>query len=205
MCKTYKNFLFAFFFMFIGPNSVASIELTDFESYLNSIHSLKSKFNQINADGSISNGVIWLKKPGKLRFEYQNPNSLLLVANSGFLAIIDKISNTPPQRYLLNSTPLSFLTEESIKLVNSEIQYFLNKDIDSASLTIPKINNKINGSLVINFKINPIEFDGWVLETPSGDVITMKLLDPEFNLPFKDESIFGIGAEIQKHMLTISN
>ena len=58
---------------------------------------------------------------------------------------------------------------------------------------------------MINFKINPIEFDGWVLETPSGNVITMKLLDPEFNLPFKDESTFGIGAEIQKHMLTISN
>ena len=67
------------------------------------------------------------------------------------------------------------------------------------------IGNIYANEILFYSKINPIKFDGWVLEAPSGDVITMKFLDPEFNLPLKDESTFGIGAEIQKHMLTISN
>ena len=70
--------------LLITAISVTATDLNKIEIYLNSIQSLKAKFNQINYDESQSSGIIWLEKPGKLRLEYKEPSSLLIISNSGF-------------------------------------------------------------------------------------------------------------------------
>ena len=198
-----QDFIFTFFLFVVSSQPLLSQNLSVFETYLNSIESLSSNFRQTNSDKSISNGKIWLKKPGKLRFEYQNPESLLVVANLGFMVVIDKISNTPPQRYLTNKTPLGLLVEENISL--SEYGFEVDQNEKLANLMVSNLGEKNGTNLIIHFNLNPLSIRGWTLEISPGEIIKVDLFETTFNMPFDEDLIFGIGGEIQKQMEKISN
>ncbi len=184
--------------------SVAATDLNKIETYLNSIQTLKAKFNQINYDGSQSSGIIWLEKPGKLRLEYKEPSSLLIISNSGFTAVIDKLSNTPPQRYLTKNIPLSFLIEKTVNLSKKEFSFSFTESRDTINLNIFKAANQSKSELSIKFIMSPFTISGWTVQTPTGENITVDLLEPEFNIEIQEEWVFGIGGEIQNHMKKIS-
>ena len=188
----------------ITTTSVTAVDLNTIEAYLNSVQTLKAKFIQINNDGSQSSGMIWLEKPGKLRFEYDEPSSLLVVSNSGFTAVIDRLSNTPPQRYFTKNIPLSFMVEENVNLSEKEISFALTESEDTIQLDIFKDRLESERELSIKFNIDPFTISGWTVQTPTGENITVNLLDTEFNLKLSEDWIFGIGGEIQNHMRKIS-
>ena len=146
-----------------------------------------------------------MKKPGKIRFEYDNPGSLLVIANSGFLAVIDRISNTPPQRYFTKQTPLNFLVKEDIIFSETDFKLFLKENEKRANLEVLNTDPRNLNNLVLHFKLNPIEISGWTLETSAGEKIRVDLIESEFNAVFEEDLLFGIGGEIQKHMKKISN
>ncbi len=199
----FKDLIFALFIFVVSSRPLISQDLTAFEKYLNSIQSLSSNFKQTNSDKSISNGKIWLKKPGKLRFEYENPESLLVVANSGFMVVIDKISNTPPQRFLTKKTPLGLLVEKNISL--SEYSFEVDQNENLANLIVSKLGEKNGNSFIIHFNLNPLSIRGWTLKTSPGETIRVDLFETKFNISYEDELIFGIGGEIQKQMAKISD
>ena len=186
----------------ISVTSAKAIELKSIEDYLNSVHSLEAKFNQTNYDGSESSGLIWLEKPGKLRLEYEQPSSLLVISNSGFTAVIDRLSNTLPQRYFTKNIPLSFLVEKSVNFLEEEKSFNVSESEDTIKLTIFIDNSESN--LIINFTTNPLTISGWTIQTVTGEIITLNLFDTKFNAEITEDWIFGIGGEIQKHMRKIS-
>ena len=66
------------------------------------------KFSQINDTGDIMTGNLYLKKPGKIRFSYDNPDNLQIVSKQQALLIFDpKNSGSGPLTYPLSSTPLT--------------------------------------------------------------------------------------------------
>jgi outer membrane lipoprotein-sorting protein len=69
------------------PAMADKIPLRDLSAYLNSITTAESDFSQINADGSISTGKIYIKRPGRVRFEYAPPDQSLVLASGGQVAI----------------------------------------------------------------------------------------------------------------------
>ena len=85
------------------------------QAYLNTITTLKARFQQIAPDGSISGGVAWIDRPGRMRFEYDPPAPFLLVAGHGLLVFNDsklqQTSNIP-----IGRTPLGLLLSDNLKL-----------------------------------------------------------------------------------------
>ncbi len=57
------------------------LSLNEISGYLNQLRTAKGDFTQINDDGSISTGTIYIKRPGKVRFEYKTPLSIILADN----------------------------------------------------------------------------------------------------------------------------
>ena len=186
----------------ISVSSAKAIELKSIEDYLNSVHSLEAKFNQTNYDGSESSGLIWLEKPGKLRLEYEQPSSLLVISSSGFTAVIDRLSNTLPQRYFTKNIPLNFLVEKNVNFLEEENSFALSESEDTIKLKIFIDNSE--SKLIINFTTNPLTISGWTIQTATGEIITLNLFDTKFNVEITEDWIFGIGGEIQKHMGKIS-
>ncbi len=65
------------------------LSLDSLSRYLNELSTVQSQFTQINADGTLSTGKIYIKRPGRIRFEYDSPNNALVLASAGALAIFD--------------------------------------------------------------------------------------------------------------------
>ncbi len=55
-------------------SAAEQLPLSAVSSYLNSLKTAEGEFTQINDDGSISTGTIYIKRPGKVRFEYNAPD-----------------------------------------------------------------------------------------------------------------------------------
>ena len=70
------------------PEIAAALEET--ENYFRALTTMKARFIQANPDGSYLEGDLYLNRPGKMRFEYDDPVPILLVADGLFFIHVDK-------------------------------------------------------------------------------------------------------------------
>ena len=94
----------AFALAFALPAAAEKIPLNEVSRYLNSLKTVVADFSQVNADGSVTPGKVYIQRPGRVRFEYKGDNTLVL-ASGGQVAVFDKKSNTGAQQYPLSKTP----------------------------------------------------------------------------------------------------
>jgi outer membrane lipoprotein-sorting protein len=83
-------------------------------AYLASLENMQGDFLQVGPDGSVTEGKFYLRRPGRMRFEYNAPENLLVVADGTWVAVKD--SAAPAQRYPIASTPLSLFLARDINL-----------------------------------------------------------------------------------------
>ena len=72
-----------------SPLVAEKISIDRLSSYLDGLKTVEAKFTQISSDGSLSTGALFIKRPGRIRFEYDPPNDALVLASGGQLAIFD--------------------------------------------------------------------------------------------------------------------
>ena len=97
---------------------------------------LKANFLQVNADGSESSGIILMKRPGRMRFEYDKPDNTLVLVAAGALAIFDPKGDQEPMTYPVRNNPISLLLKSEIDLINSGIVSNYKEASEEAVLTI---------------------------------------------------------------------
>ena len=92
-------------------------DLQRISAYLNTIKSVQGRFLQIGGDGRQELGNFYLKKPGRVRFEYQKPNPNLIIADGATVAVQNADLHTT-DRYPLGKSPLQLLLSDNIDLSN---------------------------------------------------------------------------------------
>src|SRR5690554_6153799 len=60
------------------------------EAYLNSIGSMRARFLQVDSSGGNVQGTLYILRPGRLRFEYDAPSPILIVADGTWVHYHDK-------------------------------------------------------------------------------------------------------------------
>ncbi|MEL7345802.1 MAG: outer membrane lipoprotein carrier protein LolA, partial [Pseudomonadota bacterium] len=104
------------------PALAERIPLDRISAYLNTLTIAESPFTQIGDDGSILTGRIVIRRPGRLRFEYDPPNETLVIASAGTIGIFDPASNIRnAERYPLRRTPLKLILEKDVDLGRREM------------------------------------------------------------------------------------
>ncbi|MDW8444454.1 MAG: outer membrane lipoprotein carrier protein LolA [Acetobacteraceae bacterium] len=99
-----------------APLSAADrADLARLEAYLDGIRTLTARFVQVDARGGTATGRLWLSRPGRMRFEYDPPSPILLVADGTFVIFHDR-SVMQTTHIPLGTTPLSLLLAERIRL-----------------------------------------------------------------------------------------
>src|SRR5690606_2560383 len=63
----------------LSPDDVATVARV--ERYLNGIQTLQGRFVQMASNGAYAEGEIYLERPGHLRFDYDPPSPVLIIAN----------------------------------------------------------------------------------------------------------------------------
>lgn len=90
-------------------------DLKRVSTYLNGLRTVQGRFTQVNNDGKTVQGQFYLKKPGRIRFEYDKPNPNLVVADGTTLAVQNGSLKTT-DRYPITNSPLRLLLSDNMDL-----------------------------------------------------------------------------------------
>ncbi|AXI48700.1 cell envelope biogenesis protein LolA [Sulfitobacter sp. SK012] len=161
------------------PALAQKLPLSDISTYLNAMKTAQGDFTQINDDGSISTGTIYIKRPGKVRFEYNAPESGLVVAANNTVVIADKKSNQPAETYPLNRTPLSIILANNVNLGQARMVTGHNFDGTATTVTAQDPDHPEYGSIQMKFTGSPVELRQWIINDGNGSQTTVVLGDLE--------------------------
>ncbi|MYI68368.1 MAG: outer membrane lipoprotein carrier protein LolA [Boseongicola sp. SB0673_bin_14] len=163
--------------------------------YIMKITRAKCDFAQINDDGTLSTGTLYIWRPGRMRFEYDSPEDLLVMAGGGQVAIFDGKSNiSGAERYPLRRTPLNLILERDIDLGSRDMVIGHEFDGTATIVTAQDPERPEYGHLQLKFTDNPAELRQWVVFDGQGARTTVVLgqLELPSELP---GSLFSIEFE----------
>ncbi len=163
------------------------LSLNEISGYLNAMTTAKTSFTQINDDGSLSTGKLYIHRPGRMRFEYDPPDSGTVVAGAGSVAIFDSKSNQPPETYPLKRTPLSVILARRVDLNRANMVVGHGFDGTTTVVNTQDPENPDYGNLELMFTGEPVELRKWVVHDNAGGKTTVILgaLETGMRLPTK--------------------
>ncbi len=188
---------------FLAPASAAlagKIPLADISAYLNSLTTVDTQFTQVNADGSLATGKLFIQRPGRARFEYAPPDKSLVLASGGQVAIFDAKSNQPPEQYPLARTPLNLILARNIDLARAKMVVAHVEDKTTTQVIAQDPDHPEYGTIALVFTANPIALRQWVITDDLGQQTTVILGDMHQGATY-GASTFSIDFEAQKRGL----
>jgi outer membrane lipoprotein-sorting protein len=177
-----------------------ALSLNAISQYLNSLTMAQSRFTQINADGSRATGTLYIKRPGRIRFEYDAPNPALVMAGGGQVAVFDNKSNLPPEQYPLSRTPLNLILERNVNLSRRNMVTGFQYDGTHTIVVAQDPQRPEYGSIALMFTGPQVQLRQWVITSGDGTRTTVRLdgLQPVNNL---GANLFSIPIEMQRRGL----
>src|SRR6266568_6713686 len=137
-------------------------------SYLSSLQTLVGNFVQVGPDGSKTKGDFYIQKPGKVRFEYEAPNPIAIIADGSSLAVRDRKLATQ-DIYPLSQTPLRFLLSDRIDLLKDTNVVNVTADDVYISVTIEEKQALIGTSrLMLMVGTKDGQLKQWTVTDPQG-------------------------------------
>lgn len=148
------------------------------DAYFNSFQTLRGEFVQTGAKGRSTRGVMHLAKPGKLRFEYEPPNPLLIASDGKWLTIKNKAKEKGDQ-VPLSSTPMRLIVAQKLNLLaeTAVIQFEQLNGVTTLGLVDKK--GSIAGQIYLVFDDNRNELLQWVIVDGKGQRTTVELSNLE--------------------------
>ena len=137
-------------------------------AYLSSLQTLIGNFVQVGPDGSKTKGDFYIQKPGKLRFEYDDPSPISVIADGSSVAVRDRKLATQ-DIYPLSQTPLRYLLSDRIDLMKDTNVVSVTADDVFISVTIEEKQALIGTSrfmLMIGAKDGQLK--QWTVTDPQG-------------------------------------
>lgn len=151
------------------------------ENYLNEIDSMRARFLQIAPDGGIAEGTFYLRRPGRLRVEYEPPVPILIVGDGIFLHYQDKelgqINDWP-----IFDTPIGSLSRDEIRFNEDLVVTGLARRSGVLAVTIVQRADPGLGDLTLVFQESPMVLRQWRVIDAQGQATTISLHELETNV-----------------------
>src|SRR5581483_8481896 len=136
-------------------------------AYLSNIRQLHGNFVQVGPDGGKSEGEFYLQKPGKVRFEYNPPSPIELIADGSSVVVRDRKLATQ-DLYPLSQTPLRFLLADRVDLVKET--NVVGVYTDDVFTTVAIEEDALGGKhkLMLMFDAKTMVLKQWTITDPQG-------------------------------------
>jgi len=136
--------------------------------YLSSLQTLVGNFVQVGPDGSKTKGDFYIQKPGKVRFEYEAPSPIAIIADGSSVAVRDRKLATQ-DIYPLSQTPLRYLLSDRIDLLKDTNVVSVTSDDVFVSVTIEEKQALIGTSrLMLMIGAKDGQLKQWTVTDPQG-------------------------------------
>jgi len=142
--------------------------ITKINNYLSSMQQLNGKFVQVGPDGSRTKGDFYISKPGRVRFEYDDPSPIELVADGQSVVVRDRKLATQDV-YPLAQTPLRFLLADKVDLMKDSSLVAVYADDVFVTAVLEEKNGLVGTSrLMIMFNAKDMQLKQWTVTDPQG-------------------------------------
>jgi outer membrane lipoprotein-sorting protein len=168
---------------------IARGELTDqdmadvkrVESYINNIGTLQASFQQQDPNNAISTGRIYLRRPGRMRVEYDPPNPILIIADGTLISQVDRKLGELSQMPLKQSTAW-FLLRDPIEIGDSITVTKVDRRPGLLSVTMYENDEPDNGTVELIFLDDPIQLTQWIVTDADANQVRVGLINVETGL-----------------------
>jgi outer membrane lipoprotein-sorting protein len=154
------------------------------EAYLNSIDTMKASFQQFIENEGLTFGRIYLRRPGRLRVEYDPPSEILLIADGTLLSYYDAELNHIEQ-VPLRFSPMWFLLRDDVELGGDVTVTQFKKSANAILIGLVQSDEPDAGSVMLELADNPLELTQWTITDPAGTQVRVGLYNTEFGMPLQ--------------------
>ncbi|MFI5000686.1 MAG: outer membrane lipoprotein carrier protein LolA [Reyranellales bacterium] len=163
----------------------AQAGVPEVENYFNSIRTLQARFVQSNPNGSIVQGTLSVRRPGRMRFEYDPPSQLKIVADGLQVTMWDPATRDFGQ-WPIGWTAASFLVKEPMQL-SGDLQVEKVARLDGLlQLTVIQARKPQEGKIIVRLAENPLQLRGWSIIDNRGNKVDVTLVDVKTGLQLAD-------------------
>jgi outer membrane lipoprotein-sorting protein len=170
----------------LSPEDQAEVERIG--TYLNDITTAKADFLQTAPNGLVAGGTFYLSRPGKLRFDYVQPNKDIIVADGSSIWYYDsKLKDA--SHTSISSTLADFLLRRTIKLSGDITVTDFQHGNGMAEIVLTQTSDPGAGSLTLVLSEKPLQLRQWRVVDAEQKATEVTLQDPQFGLPL-DPNLF---------------
>jgi outer membrane lipoprotein-sorting protein len=172
-------------------NSEQRATIGRINAYLSGMQQLEGKFVQVGPDGRRSQGDFYISKPGRVRFEYDDPSPIELIADGSSVVVRDRKQATQDV-YPLSQTPLRFLLADKVDLMKDSSLVSVYADDTFVTAVLEESNGIVGKSrLMIMFSAKDMQLKQWTVTDPQGYDTTVAVYDLD-TTKTPDPSMFKI-------------
>ena len=187
----------ALYIIFATPVAAEKISLNEISSYFNAMTTAEAQFSQVTDTGETSTGRLFIRRPGRIRFEYDPPEATLVVVGGGQVAVFDPKSRDEPLRFPLRHSPLSLVLERTVDLAQRDMVAAHFEAGSETAVTLQDPENPDYGFIQLIFTDNPVQLRQWIVQDNSGGR-TQIILDGLTEGGRLSNVLFNIQYEMQK-------
>lgn len=164
-------------------------------AYMNDISTMTANFQQIASSGAVSTGQVWVSRPGRMRFAYNPPDPIVLLADATSVYYFDKQLDQV-SKYDLRQTPAWFFLRDPISFGGDVTVTQFQEVGNVMRVSVVETAEPDAGSLTLVFTENPLALRQWIVVDQQGKTTTVSLsglrfgvaLDPRL---FQYQSLFA--------------
>ena len=163
--------------LLLGTGSArAQAGVPEVEKYFNNIRTLQARFVQNNPSGSIVQGTLYIRRPGRMRFEYDAPSQLKIVADGTQVTMWDPQTKDFGQ-WPIGWTAASFLTKEPFQLSGDLTVDSMARNDGEIEITVVQTRKPQEGKVVVRLAESPLQLRGWSIIDNRGNKVSVALSD----------------------------
>ncbi len=151
----------------LAAQTAGAADLRRVENYFNGLSTLKARFLQLDQAGGTAQGTAWIWRPGRMRFEYDPPVPVMLIAADNQFFHLDRELGQP-SIVPVSSTPLAFLLRREMRFGGDVAVSGVERSGGFLRVTVQRTAAPAEGSLTMVLAEEPMELRQWVVRDPQG-------------------------------------
>ena len=168
------------------PAGAQQVGVAQVEQYFNSIRTLKARFVQSNPNGAILQGTLYVRRPGRMRFEYDAPSQLKIVADGSQVTMWDPATRDFGQ-WPIGWTAASFLVKDPLTLSGDLQVEKIDKVNGLLEVTLSQARKPQEGKVIVRLNESPLQLNGWTIVDNRGNRVTVTLADLQTGIQLADQ------------------
>ncbi|GAB3122617.1 LolA family protein [Novispirillum itersonii] len=170
-----------------APTAEDKAFLKTAETYMSGLKTLQARILQITSSGSSLEGMVAIKRPGKMNLSYDPPSQVKIIADGTWLIYVDKDSGQVTH-LPLDSTPAGILLRDNVRFSDPDIILTgVRRAKGVNEVDVVMASDPAAGKLTLVFADAPFELRQWRVTDAQGIETMVSLFDAKTAVTFKNE------------------